>query len=138
MPNSSIWDPVRGFGGNGSRNTTEGDLHCVTDGPFASLRPSYWELEDKPHCLSRDFNNGTHWPGNMRSPSYTRDFVQFVHDMPDYDQFRWLLEGGPHGSIHAAVGGDLDPSSSPNGKSNSNVLLENISGWRGVVRSGDG
>ena len=70
-----------------------------------------------PHCLARNFNNGTAFPGNMFGPNYTPSIVEGIMDVQDYPDFRYKLEGVPHGAIHSAVGGDMSPATSPNGKS---------------------
>ncbi|KAI1662918.1 Di-copper centre-containing protein [Daldinia decipiens] len=117
-PKSSIWDPVTGVGGNGDPNTPvtiDGYTYkCVSDGPFKDLRPAYLTDTYVPHCLRRNFNNGSDSIGDMFSPRYTPDAVAKIHALPDYDSFRINLENGPHGAIHSAVAGDLMPATSPN------------------------
>ncbi|KAI0203828.1 hypothetical protein F4808DRAFT_476210 [Astrocystis sublimbata] len=120
VPKSAIWDPDTGFGGNGDSNRVEptprnGDRLCVSDGPLRDVRPSYIQTDYDPHCFSRNWNNGTAFPGDMISSAYTTEAVATVHASADYPTFRHDLESGPHGAIHSAVGGDLGPSSSPNG-----------------------
>ncbi|RYP05075.1 hypothetical protein DL765_009954 [Monosporascus sp. GIB2] len=116
---SAIWDPETGFGGNGVPHETEKDKwkqprNCVPDGPFKDLRLEYLGLDMENHCLARNFNNGTSFPGDMFSPSYTKEAVENVMALTTYPDFRYDLEGTPHGAIHSAVGGDLSPPTSPN------------------------
>ncbi|RYP78270.1 hypothetical protein DL771_000747 [Monosporascus sp. 5C6A] len=112
--------PMKVVGGNGGdkiEKTGDQEWMCLTDGPFKDLRPAYSRTEYAPHCLSRDFNDGTARPGNMRGTAYSDEEMEFVNKWDAYDDFRTYLESIPHGSIHSAVGGekgDLRPSSSPN------------------------
>ncbi|PVI05329.1 Di-copper centre-containing protein [Periconia macrospinosa] len=118
---SDFWDPVNGVGGNGGKKvetTSDGrSWSCLLDGPFKDLRPAYSLTEYAPHCLSRDFFDGTSRPGNMRASGYTPELIKEMNILPDFKSFEFRLENVPHGSIHSAVGGqsgDLGPSSSPN------------------------
>ncbi|KAF3063763.1 Tyrosinase [Daldinia childiae] len=115
---SSIWDPVTGVGGNGDPNNTitiDGSTSkCVSDGPFKDLRPAYITDTLVPHCLRRNFNNGTEQIGNMFSEAYTPEAIAKINAFSDYDNFHNELEGGPHGAIHSSVAGDMMPATSPN------------------------
>lgn len=116
---STIWDPVSGFGGNGNPNVTDNDAlstrKCVTDGPFKDLRPSYVTDNYNEHCLARNWNNGTDFPGRMLGENYTPEVVAGIQAIGNYTSYRYDLEGTPHGAIHASIGGDMGPSTSPNG-----------------------
>jgi tyrosinase len=119
VPGSSIWDAKSGFGGDGTRrgvNETEGDT-CVQNGPFKDMTLHYLHLDEREHCLRRQFNAGGFVPGDMLASVYTPEAVSKIHQLPDYNNFRISLEGGPHGAVHSAIGGDMSPSTSPNGKS---------------------
>ncbi|KAK0118659.1 hypothetical protein ONS95_007540 [Cadophora gregata] len=115
---SPIWDATTGFGGNGSPNVTEPGEYspqkCVADGPFSKLRPTYITNSYTPHCLTRNWNNGTSLPGRMLGEYYSPEVVDGAQALGTYTEYRYELEGTPHGAIHAAVGGDLGPSTSPN------------------------
>ncbi|KAI1804823.1 Di-copper centre-containing protein [Daldinia bambusicola] len=115
---SSIWDPITGVGGNGSpeKTVTIGmtTSKCVIDGPFKDLLPAYVTDTYQPHCLRRNFNDGTEHVGDMLSEAYTPDAVAKINALTDYVNFHNKLEGGPHGAIHSAVAGDMMPASSPN------------------------
>ncbi|KAK7941449.1 uncharacterized protein PG986_013836 [Apiospora aurea] len=66
LRHSAIMSPTAaGFGGDGNPDKTElspdgeSRLHCVTDGPFAGLRPEYLGITPKDmvgggHCMFRD------------------------------------------------------------------------------------
>ncbi|PSN59511.1 monooxygenase [Corynespora cassiicola Philippines] len=115
---SPIWDPITGFGGDGTTDEAlkeENGRRCLTDGPLKNLRPSWLSPGVySPHCLSRGFNNGTQEPGDMFRWAYTPESVKEIHEKSAYADFRYGLEGTPHGAIHSAVGGDMLPSHSPN------------------------
>ncbi|KAG8670411.1 hypothetical protein FPOAC2_09773 [Fusarium poae] len=119
VPKSAIWDAKTGFGGNGSPNRTESinngrDVRkCLDDGPFKDLHPEYLGTKRDPHCLSRNWNDGTSNIGNMFSDAYTPETVKKVQAVDNYDEYRYTLEGGPHGAIHSSIGGDMVPNTSP-------------------------
>jgi tyrosinase len=115
-----------GFGGDGSSERTEvgpeGDkLRCVNDGPFSKLRPEWLGVTTEKkvgggHCLFRKLpevsepeafaiNIGIFGPENIAN----------VLARDTWDMFHWDLEGGPHGIIHASLGGEMNPTTSPNG-----------------------
>ncbi|KAK3356861.1 monooxygenase [Lasiosphaeria hispida] len=118
---TAVWDPVLGFGGNGSLDTAgngPGKLRVV-DGPFRNLRPTYWDQTVDPHWLSRDWLPG--FPGDgqpeMLGKAYDPAAMQEVNSHTDYDKFQPALESAPHGAVHAGIGGgrgDMGPLSSPN------------------------
>ncbi|KAK0638575.1 monooxygenase [Cercophora newfieldiana] len=116
---AAVWDPVLGFGGNGSDTTDNGGKRRVVDGPFRNLRPTYWGLEVDPHYLSRDFAPAipeAHL-AEMLGFAYTPTVMEGVNAKPNYQEFWTALEGGPHNVVHAGIGGslgDMGPISSPN------------------------
>ncbi|KAH6635990.1 hypothetical protein F5144DRAFT_161778 [Chaetomium tenue] len=115
---SPIWDPIHGFGGNGDPSvdpwTESSKKKCLVDGPLQGVVPAYTMGGYEPHCLARNWNNGTAFPGNMFAQHYTTEAVATIHALEDYASFRYQLEGGPHGAVHSAVGGDMMPATSPN------------------------
>lgn len=119
--NDPMWSPVTGFGGNGSPDHQQKigrwNYSCVVDGPFKDLRPSYLQSDYAPHCLTRDFNNGTDYtPGNMFGPSRSPEKIAEINAYIKYTDFHPNLENIPHGSVHSSVGGDMSPATSPNGQ----------------------
>lgn len=119
--NDPMWSPVTGFGGNGSPDHQQKigrwNYSCVVDGPFKDLRPSYLQSDYAPHCLTRDFNNGTdYYPGNMFGPSRSPEKIAEINAYTKYTDFHPNLENIPHGSVHSSVGGDMSPATSPNGQ----------------------
>lgn len=117
---SPIWDADTGFGGNGDPVidpwTESSSKKCLVDGPFQHVQPAYTMNGYAPHCLTRNWNSGIAFPGNMLAEYYTTEVVEETHSLDDYPAFRYKLEGTPHGAIHSAVGGDMSPATSPNGK----------------------
>ncbi|UPK92493.1 hypothetical protein LCI18_003428 [Fusarium solani-melongenae] len=116
VPGSSIWDARSGFGGNGVRPGPNGTNtpKCIQDGPFKDLRVHYSQLETKEHCLEREWNDGTEEAGDMLAQFYTPEVVNKAQQITNYNDYRIELEGGPHGALHSAIGGDMTPSTSPN------------------------
>ncbi|KAF5609119.1 Tyrosinase [Fusarium pseudoanthophilum] len=108
-PKSTIWDSKNGFGGNGSPNKTESIYDgravrkCLDDGPFKDLFPAYLTTNYDPHCLARNWNDGTESIGNMLSENYNKEAVAKVQAVKDYDHYRQKLEAGPHGAIHNPI-----------------------------------
>lgn len=113
-----VWDAETGFGGNGSPQRQimiDGrPRECINDGPLRDIQFSYYGGRNVPHCLMRQFNNGSDIIGDMFSPNYDQATLDRIHALPNYDIFRRQLESIPHGAIHSAVGGDMSPSTSPN------------------------
>jgi len=121
---AAVWDTPLGFGGNGS-DSADGNgpkKLRIAWGPFRNLRPTYWYGEVDPHWLSRDWlpaemEKGQLQPemnGNMYSPT----IMDQISSLTVYEKFQFALENGPHGGVHAGIGGrygDMGPSSSPNG-----------------------
>ncbi|KAF9265454.1 monooxygenase [Marasmius fiardii PR-910] len=127
VPTSPVWDPEYGFGGNGvsSGSSESGFQTCVMDGPYAKMNltigsPIDTNLENTPHCLIREWNNGNrdlngNWVvGDMVRRSYNSATMKQIYDRTNYFDFEWSLENGPHAYIHNRVGGDMRPHSAPN------------------------
>ncbi|KAH7182157.1 hypothetical protein DER46DRAFT_491256, partial [Fusarium sp. MPI-SDFR-AT-0072] len=99
LAKSPIMSSKLGFGGDGSDTRKEnifGDIRCVIDGPFSKLRPSYYGISARvreyiPHCLQRRLADG---------------------EIPDSISFARLYNGT--NAIHSAIGGDMNPATSPN------------------------
>lgn len=120
--------PDTGFGGTGNPNRTETieltnrAISCVDDGPFKNLRPEYLASDPKTimdggHCLHRGVVEATEpeaWA--IMKESLTPEYVAEQQKLPTYAEFAPALEGSPHGTIHASLGGEMNPTTSPNGK----------------------
>jgi tyrosinase len=94
--NSSIMDPVFGFGGNGA----EFD-HCITDGPFVDyINPIGPAYEYTAHCIERQFNESL-------SALSSQQEVDNCLDQPDWLSAWPCIELNPHFGGHAGVGGEV-------------------------------
>ena len=117
--NAPIFTDAAGMGGNGvsspSCNYIPGNRvarQCVASGPFANLRPAYFQSRTQSHSLHRCFNCGS---PTMFSESWTGSVINGVLQQPSYSRFSEELYIGPHLSIHDAIGGDFPQTTSPNG-----------------------
>lgn len=99
---ADIFDPVYGFGGDGS--SKEG---CITDGPFAnytnSLGPGY-EITD--HCIDRKFNDEV-------SLYTSRERVENCTSQLDWISAWHCIEREPHAGGHNGVGGQVSDDQEP-------------------------
>ncbi|KAK1993426.1 Di-copper centre-containing protein, partial [Colletotrichum falcatum] len=102
FPESPIFSSVTGFGGNGDPSAPlgVGEGHCVTDGPFADLRPLYYRSHIQPHCLSRGF---TDFPGTNVTP----EVVQNSLGEKNYETFFLAVENGPHNMAPNGIRGEF-------------------------------
>lgn len=109
--NSPIFSTTSGFGGNGDPKApgSVGDGHCVTEGPFAHLKPLFYGPYDQPHCLSRGF---TDFSGQSISPAA----VEEIMASENYKNFFLSTENGPHNAIPNGVKGDFYSFTAPYGK----------------------
>ncbi|KAK8093029.1 hypothetical protein PG999_014616 [Apiospora kogelbergensis] len=123
---SAVMSPETGFGGDGNPDKTETSpdgakqLKCVTEGPFAGVRPEYLGLNPVKmvaggHCLFRDLPEISE-PKAFKAMTaiFGPDSVAEVQNSPNFTNYHWALEGGPHGTIHASLGGEMNPTTSPN------------------------
>jgi tyrosinase len=114
-----------GFGGNGNLDLWEwtdagSGLQCVETGPFAKLRPEYLEEEPKKlskggHCLYRKMPEVTEPDAYKQMvPTITPEGIKELQTSGNWTHFATATEGGPHGTIHASLGGEMNPTTSPN------------------------
>ncbi|KAK3935115.1 amino acid transporter [Diplogelasinospora grovesii] len=97
LPSSPIFDPVSGFGGNG----TGFDL-CVADGPFADLTLRISEnvtTAESEYCLTRNFN-----PCIFRQGAQQRVADRCILSSDTFEEVRQCIESQPHGAGHGGVG----------------------------------
>ncbi|CAG8950727.1 hypothetical protein HYFRA_00002938 [Hymenoscyphus fraxineus] len=121
---SPVMSSKLGFGGDGSKTRTEvlsdgSTIRCVDDGPFASLRPSYIGLSplitvQEEHCLYRSLTDGDNASARVSARYYNSTYVDIVEEEATFETFHTSLEGGPHGIIHSSIGGEMNPTTSPN------------------------
>ncbi|KAF5989667.1 monophenol monooxygenase (tyrosinase) [Fusarium bulbicola] len=132
---SPVMASKNGFGGNGDAENTEisapgSTLKCVSNGPFAKLRPEYLETEPKKltdggHCLHRNLPEVDEPDAfATMAKGFGPEGVEEVQASGNWSQYARSLEGGPHGSIHACLGGEMNPTTSPNDRSS--LVVVNI------------
>jgi tyrosinase len=116
-----------GFGGQASSTRTEtlrsgSKIKCMDEGPFKNLRPSWIafspkEVVQQEHCFFRNVIDGPSNPDAVTmAPAYTAENIRKIQEEEEfYEMFEQRLEGSPHGVIHASLGGEMNPTTSPNG-----------------------
>jgi tyrosinase len=116
LANSSIWDSVDGFGGNGDLTGPEtvGEGRCVTDGPFAGLRPILYNHTYIKHCISRGFRDGE-TPGRLPGESYSPESIGAILRKPAYKELVKDVEFYLHNSLHQSINGDFKALTAANG-----------------------
>jgi len=103
---TSIWDPIKGFGGNGS--DSDG---CVQGGPLQNILLNYTEDGYNPHCLNRNLTETTSFYGGE-----SETVRNIVNSATTYEVFRNKLEKGPHKHIHMGIDGEMKTAFSTNGQ----------------------
>ncbi|KAJ9476239.1 Tyrosinase_Cu-bd domain-containing protein [Pseudozyma hubeiensis] len=107
-------DPVfstqKGFGGNGDQNKDG----AVTKGPFGNFTVDMREGDSDtplydPHLLRRELDDNPVLIGLFNSTAVAKGQV-----IPTFNDYRYYLEGTPHGAVHQYIAGDMAPSQSPN------------------------
>jgi tyrosinase len=103
---SSIWDPITGFGGNGS--VSDG---CVQGGPLQNILLNYTEDGYNPHCLNRNLTETNSFYGGE-----SETIRDIINNAKTYEEFRKRLEKGPHKRIHMGIDGEMKTAFSTNGE----------------------
>lgn len=96
VQDAPVFDPVTGFGGNGT-----GPNLCAADGPFAdlALRINDTGFAVPDYCLSRNFSQAGFDLANSTYLDVCMAKETYVDAWPCFNT------GGPHGAGHQAVGG---------------------------------
>lgn len=125
LAESPVFSPTSGFGGNGDPLRTQTlqngqTIDCVDSGPFSNLQPAYLGLTPttytmEKHCLNRRIVQSGTEQSQLSAKYYNATYVDIVQSTSGFDTYHGLLEGGPHGIIHSSMGGEMNPSTSPNG-----------------------
>ncbi|CCT64870.1 related to monophenol monooxygenase (tyrosinase) [Fusarium fujikuroi IMI 58289] len=120
---SPIFDPIDGFGGNGTSRSSLPTMfggHCVPEGPFANAT-RHWQSKSNghgfdilknPHCLSRGFQGGE--KKTKLENRVTIDAINSVLSLQSYEEFVDALEVQAHNSIPQFVRGDFYGLTAPN------------------------
>ncbi|KAG4411602.1 hypothetical protein IFR04_015254 [Cadophora malorum] len=130
VPNSPVFNAVNGFGGDGKRTSSNepGFQRCVVDGAFANTNltlgmgwPNVNDNGDRPHCLTREFNNASGNDennativGDMQAGAYNSVIMDTIYAFDKFLDMNSMLEGLPHAQIHSVIFGDMGPATSPN------------------------
>ncbi|KAK2051052.1 Di-copper centre-containing protein [Colletotrichum caudatum] len=127
LRHSPVMADELGFGGNGSPDHTEPSpnpqaraLQCVNSGPFKGIRPEYLainpvDMVSGGHCLYRDLPEISEPEAfEAMAKIFGPDGVATTLSSSNWTTFHAALEGGPHGTIHASIGGEMNPTTSPN------------------------
>ncbi|KAJ1310054.1 hypothetical protein OPQ81_006806 [Rhizoctonia solani] len=114
MATSEIFDPTKGFGGNGKR---QGSYNCVRDGPY-SPQSNFTITWPQTRCLQRNFNmqstSGSWWrPATGPSTRHSQTQINAINKNTKFVDFWPDLEEGPHDSVHNEINNDMAASFSP-------------------------
>ncbi|EUC67370.1 tyrosinase tyrosinase: common central domain protein, partial [Rhizoctonia solani AG-3 Rhs1AP] len=114
MSQSEIFDPVKGFGGNGGGITKN---YCVQAGPY-SPQSNFTLTWPENQCLQRNFNMETKrsrgWrPASGPSTSHSQSQIDQVNRNSQFTKFWPALEEGPHDSVHNEINDDMASTFSP-------------------------
>lgn len=118
LASSPIFDPVTGFGGDGSPTgeiTVGKHGRCIVDGPFAGVQALWYDVKYQPHCLSRGFRNDN-GAGKMDGKDVSKSSIDRVLSLETYEQFVREMEVRVHDAIPFGIGGDFETFSAPFGK----------------------
>lgn len=117
LANSSIWDSITGFGGDGDPNGREtvGEGRCVTDGPFSGLRPVRYNHTHVVHCLSRGFRDGN-IKGRLSGKKFSPENIGEILRQENYADFLLRVERDLHNTLHTSINGDFKAMTAANGE----------------------
>ncbi|SPO31676.1 related to monophenol monooxygenase [Ustilago trichophora] len=109
--NDPILSPKDGFGGIGRPST--GDSQNVVAGPFANFTLNLIQGDNgtpiySPHKIRRSLENNPSLIHNFNSTAVAK-----ASTFSKFNDYRYYVEGTPHGAVHMFVGGDMAPASSP-------------------------
>ncbi|CAE7117087.1 unnamed protein product [Rhizoctonia solani] len=111
MNQSEIFDPIKGFGGDG-RPTD----NCVANGPYSSQ--SNFTIGPEKRCLKRKFNmdpRGPVWaPTTGPSDRHSQAVIDKTSQNSKFTDFWPALESTPHDWVHNEISGDMAATFSPN------------------------
>ncbi|CUA75140.1 Hemocyanin G-type, units Oda to Odg [Enteroctopus dofleini] [Rhizoctonia solani] len=112
MAQSEIFDPIKGFGGNG--NTSQNN--CVQDGPY-SPNSNFTLTWPQSQCLQRNFQmqtSSSSWrPASSPSTRHSQAVINDINNNDKFTDFWPALEEGPHDSVHNEINDDMASSFSP-------------------------
>lgn len=97
-------------------------LRCVTTDRFKDLRPLYHAITPtngilEEHRLCRGLVDDKILDSIVSARFYNSTAVDIMQTEKSFQTYHRILEGGPHGIIDSALGGDMNLTP-PNGQSN--------------------
>ncbi|CAK3941049.1 Di-copper centre-containing [Lecanosticta acicola] len=118
LERSPVFDPESGFGGDGE---IDGDPsigrkgRCVTDGPFARTNVSLYDIQYKPHCLSRGFRDPAGNPSNhISSHALSAESIEeILTTSTTFSAFSESIQSRVAGIIPFSIAGDLATFTAP-------------------------
>lgn len=116
LAKSSIWDSQTGMGGDGdpTGTMTVGEGRCVTDGPFAHLRPVIYNHTYVRHCLSRGFKHGN-VTGSISGETYSPESIGDILREENFAEFTNKVERRLHNPLQESINGDFKATTAANG-----------------------
>lgn len=116
LANSSIFNSVDGFGGDGDRTGQEvvGGGRCVIDGPFAGLQPILYNHTYVRHCIARGFRDGDQ-AGRISGEYYRPESIGSILRKQSYVELVREVEIYLHNPLHQGVNGDFLAMTAANG-----------------------
>ena len=118
LAHSSVFDPETGFGGDGDRSPNANisigtNGRCVKDGPFNDIVVNFYDIEYKPHCLSRGFRNDKGEQSVIDGSLLSPESVEEVLQKETYADFVVGMEEKLHDVIPFGIGGDFETFTAP-------------------------
>ena len=118
LAHSAVFDPDTGFGGDGDRSpdatvTVGNNGRCVTTGPFNDIVANFYDVQYRPHCLSRGFRNDHGDQGVIDGALLSPESVEEVLQADSYESFVVGMEEKLHDVIPFGIGGDFETFTAP-------------------------
>nr|POE87524.1 tyrosinase ustq [Quercus suber] len=118
LEKSPVFDAATGFGGDGEVGgeiTVGRSGRCVVDGPFAGVTADYYDVQYRPHCLSRGFRDDHGSAGHIDGHEVRPESIEEVLREPEYEGFVALMESRVHDAIPFGIAGDFETFTAPYG-----------------------
>ena len=96
---------LEGDGEVGGELTVSKTGRCVVDGPFKGVVADYYDVEYRPHCLSRGFRDWEGKFGHIMGMMSGPESIEEVLSVGDYESFVAKMEGKVHDVIPYGIWG---------------------------------
>ena len=116
LESSPVFDAETGFGGDGEVGgaiTVSRTGRCVIDGPFAGVVAEFYDVQHRPHCLSRGFRDLEGNLGHMYGDDIRPESIEEVLSLPTYEDFVAKMESRVHDAIPYGISGDFETFTAP-------------------------